>query len=111
MNRVAPGLALLLASASVMPGCSLNPQPLPPGDNPDSSVAAPGLGGSSSSGGGTNTATGDGGTDASVSDAGKAANDAPGPVEDATTDADASSGDAPSEGAADGPQEAEPPGD
>jgi len=115
MTRLFAGLATLLTGGVLAFACSLNPQPLPPGDGPDASF--PAAGGSSSGGGGTNTANnGDGGSadssaggDAAV--LGPADDGAPG-ADGATPSGDAS-GDAPGDGPTDGPtdQDAEPVGD
>jgi len=75
------GLAVLVGlAASSWAACSLNPQPIPPGDQPDASLMFPG-GGGGDDGGGDHTSM-DGGSDA---DAGRDAGD--GGNKDAGSDA------------------------
>jgi hypothetical protein len=88
--KVRPTRAFLLAAfigAAAMVACSLNPQPIPPGEQADSGSDFGGAQGSDASTGGDGSVTGAVPPDADAGDAGNNEDDAGDASSDADTDA------------------------
>jgi hypothetical protein len=109
MKQVGVVLVVALSGVMLALACSLNPQPLPPGDQSDSATGGSAGPGASSGGGGPSFGSSSGGSSGGLGESldGAVSDDAAKPV-DGSQGADGGSSDAPTDAPESGSRDGEP---